>query len=290
MKNHVRTAGGVCAAPDGSTFHVVDYSPTDGTVVKQFTVQGASNCSTWSRGQAWAIYGFTMVYRYTKDDPAVAATTSASFLTTAQRLADYFISQLPSDFVPYWDFSQSGTAPRDSSAAAIAAAGLLELSAYVDATHSTAYRNAALNILSSLSSSTYLANTTPGLGVLLHGSANVPGNSGVNVSLIYGDYYFIQGCNRARSVPAAPTNVSATSTSTGQVDLAWAAESGPIRYTVKRSATSGGPYTTIAPPPILTTNSYADTAPAPGTNYYVVSAINASGESANSAQASATAR
>jgi IPT/TIG domain/Fibronectin type III domain len=290
MKNHVRTAGGACAAADGSTFHVVDYSPTDGTVVSQFTVQGASNCSTWSRGQAWAIYGFTMVYRYTKDDPAVAGATSASFLTTAQRLADYFISQLPSDFVPYWDFSQTGIAgaPRDSSAAAIAAAGLLELSTYVDATHSATYRNAALNILSSLSSSTYLGNTTPGLGILLHGSANVPGNSGVDVSLVYGDYYFIQGCNRARSVPTAPTNVTATAALSGQINLAWDAQSGPVRYSVKRSTTSGGPYTTIAPPPILTSNSYTDSGRSQGSTYfYVVSAINASGESPNSAEVSA---
>src|SRR5712671_2305869 len=115
MQNHVR--------PDGSTFHVVDYN-TDGTVFRQFTSQGFSDTSTWSRGQAWGLNGFTMVYRYTKNDPNVPAATSASFLATAQRLADYFIANLPPDFVPYWDFSQSGTAPRDSSAAAIAASGL----------------------------------------------------------------------------------------------------------------------------------------------------------------------
>jgi hypothetical protein len=278
MQNHVRA--------DGSTYHVVDYN-TDGTVFSKFTVQGFSTESTWSRGQAWGLYGFTMVYRYTKDDPAVPAATSSQFLATAQHLADYFVSHLPPDFVPYWDFSQSGTAPRDSSAAAIAAAGLLELSTYVDATHSATYRNAALNIQSSLSSPAYLGNSTTGDGVLLHGAANVPGNSGVDVSLIYGDYYFLQGCNRARSVPTAPSNVTATSASSGQINLAWTAQSGPIRYSVKRSATSGGPYTTIAPPPILTTNSYTDTSASAGTNYYVVSAINASGESANSAQVSA---
>jgi len=113
MQDHVR--------PDGSTFHVVDYN-TDGTVFSKFTAQGAGANTTWSRGQAWGLNGFTMVYRYTQD---------ARFLATAQQLADYFINNLPPDFVPYWDFSQSGTAPRDSSAAAIAAAGLLDLSKYV---------------------------------------------------------------------------------------------------------------------------------------------------------------
>jgi hypothetical protein len=270
MQNHVRA--------DGSTFHVVDYN-ADGTVFSQFTSQGASNGSTWSRGQAWGLNGFTMVYRYTKDP---------RFLATAQQLADYFINNLPPDFVPYRDFSQSGTAPRDSSAAAIAASGLLELSTYVGSADSTRYRTAALNILSSLSSAGYLGDRLATDGILLHGSANVPGNSGVDTSLIYGDYYFIQGCFRARTPPTAPLNVSATPTSGGEVNLTWDAESGPIRYSVKRSTTSGGPYTTIAPPPILTANSFTDANAASGSNYYVVSAINASGESPNSAQVTAT--
>jgi unsaturated chondroitin disaccharide hydrolase len=273
MQNHVRA--------DGSTYHVVDYN-TDGTVFSKFNVQGAPITATnpeatWSRGQAWAIYGFTMVYRYTKDP---------RFLSTAQSLANYFINNLPADFVPYWDFSQSGTAPRDSSAAAIAAAGLLELSTYVSATDSARYRTAALNIQSSLSSAAYLGNRTATDGILLHGSANVPGGDS-DKSLIYGDYYFLQGCYRARSAPPAPSNVTAALNSSGQVLLSWAAESGPIRYSVKRSSTSGGPYTIIAPPPILTASSYTDAAAAAGQNYYVISAINASGESPNSAQVSA---
>jgi unsaturated chondroitin disaccharide hydrolase len=276
MKNHVR--------PDGSTFHVVGYDETTGAVAAQYTWQGFSDSSTWSRGQAWGLYGFTMVYRYTQD---------SRFLSTAENLADYFISHLPPDFVPYWDFTfQSGsTAPRDSSAAAIAAAGLLELSTYVaktDLMRANGYHTAALNILSSLSSTAYLGNSTTGQGILLHGSAAVPQKSGIDASLIYGDYYFIQGCYRARSAPPAPVNLTATPTSSGQVNLSWTAQSGPIRYSVKRSTTSAGPYTVIAPPPILTANSFTDTNAASGANYYVVSAINASGESPDSAQASAT--
>lgn len=272
MQNHVRT--------DGSTFHVVDYNP-DGTVFSKFTVQGAGTNTTWSRGQAWGLYGFTMVYRYTQD---------ARFLATAQQLADYFINNLPLDFVPYWDFSASGTSPRDSSAAAIAAAGLLELSTYASPVDSARYRAAALQIQSSLSSAAYLGDRASTDGTLLHGSANVPGNSGVDVSLIYGDYYFIQGCERARATPTAPANVTAAAESGGQINLTWDAQPGPIRYSVKRSSTSGGPYTTIAPPPILTANSYVDTGFALGSTYfYVVSALNASGESPNSAEVSAAA-
>ena len=267
MQNHVR--------PDGSTFHVVDYN-TDGTVFSKFTAQGAGANTTWSRGQAWGLYGFTMVYRYTQE---------TRFLATAQQLADYFINNLPPDFVPYWDFSQSGIAPRDSSAAAIAAAGLLELSKYVALpADSTRYRSAALNIQSSLSSPGYLGDRLATDGILLHGTANLPGNSGVDTSLIYGDYYFLQGCYRARPAPPAPVNVSAAATSAGQVQLTWTAQSGAIRYSVKHSTTSGGPYTIIAPPPILTASSYTDTNAAPGANYYVVSAINASGESPDSAE------
>src|SRR5438045_4645244 len=187
MENHVRA--------DGSTYHVVDYN-SDGTVFRKFTVQGAGDETTWARGQAWAIYGFTMTYRYTKD---------ARFLATAQKLADYFISHLPPDYVPYWDFSKCCTAPRDSSAPAIAASGLLELSTYMStATDQAKYRNAALKIQTSLSSPAYLGTRSGTDGVLLHGSANVPANSGVDVSLVYGDYYFIQGCFRARSAPAVP--------------------------------------------------------------------------------------
>ena len=274
MKNHVRQ--------DGSTFHVVGYDETTGAVDAQYTWQGFSDSSTWSRGQAWGLYGFTMVYRYTQD---------SRFLTTAENLADYFIGHLPTDSVPYWDFSQSGTAPRDSSAAAIAAAGLLELTTYVpptDSVRANHYHTVALNILSSLSSTAYLGNSNTGQGILLHGTAAFPQKSGIDVSLIYGDYYFLQGCYRARSAPPAPLNLTATPTSSNQVNLSWAAQSGPIRYSVKHSTTSGGPYTIVAPPPILTANSYTDTIAAPGANYYVVSAINASGESANSAQASAT--
>jgi unsaturated chondroitin disaccharide hydrolase len=272
MQNHVRA--------DGSTYHVVDYN-SDGTVHRKFTVQGAGTETTWSRGQAWGLYGFTMTYRYTKDP---------RFLLTAQRLADYFIDNLPPDYVPYWDFSKCCSDPRDSSAAAIAAAGLLELSTLVaNRGDKERYYNAALNIQTSLSSSAYLGDRLDTNGILLHGSAEVPIWSEVDVSLIYGDYYFIQGCYRGKTPPPAPTNLTAAAASDSQINLTWDAETAGVRYSVKRGTTPGGLHKTIAPPPVLTTNTYVDTSVVAGTTYYyVVSATNVAGKSPDSTTASVT--
>lgn len=112
-RDHVR--------PDGSTYHLVVYDPASGAVRSRGTVQGYSASSTWARGQAWALNGFTMTYRETAD---------TRFLNTARLVADWFIDHLPPDHIPYWDFDDPAipNAPRDTSAAAIAASGLLELS------------------------------------------------------------------------------------------------------------------------------------------------------------------
>ena len=180
---------------DGSTYHLVDYDPQTGAILFRGTVQGSSNNSTWARGQAWAVYGFTMAYRETQD---------ARFLDTARRVADYFIDHLPADRVPYWDFQAPNipNEPKDSSAAAIAASGLLELATLVtDPTARTRYRNAALGILSALCSPAYLAEGSPSAGILLHGTGNRPNNTEVNVSLIYGDYYFLEALLRYRQLP-----------------------------------------------------------------------------------------
>src|SRR5581483_4381382 len=125
---------------DGSTYQGVQYQP-DGSVYQRFTSDGYSVNSTWSRGQAWGLAGFTMAYRYTR---------APRFLATAKSLAAYFRNHLPPDLVPYWDFSQTNY--KDSSAAAIAATGLFELSTYVADPDKTSYRNAALNIQNSLGS------------------------------------------------------------------------------------------------------------------------------------------
>jgi unsaturated chondroitin disaccharide hydrolase len=182
MKNHFR--------PDGSTYHVLGYDTTNGAVVARNTHQGYADESVWARGQAWAIYGFTMSYRFTHDK---------RFLQTAQRAADYFISHLPTDYVPYWDFMapEIPNEPRDVSAAAIAASGLFELSEYMEnASRKASYLGTAKKILQSLCSSPYLADGTNSHAVLNHAVGSKPAKSEVDVSIIYGDYYFIEAMLR----------------------------------------------------------------------------------------------
>lgn len=185
---HARRVRRDFVRPDGSTVHVVTYHPATGAVVKKSTAQGKAAESTWSRGQAWGIAGFTMVYRETGD---------RSFLQTARALADYFLAHLPSDAVPAWDFrATSGREPKDSSAAAIAASGLLELSRLeLDATRRARYFRAAERILQALSAPPYLAKGTANRAVLLHGTYHKPAGD-VDTGTSWGDYYFLEALLR----------------------------------------------------------------------------------------------
>jgi unsaturated chondroitin disaccharide hydrolase len=197
IENHVRE--------DGSIFHLVDFDPATGDVVLRSTWQGYADDSTWARGQAWAVYGFTMTYRET-GDPV--------FLETAQRVADFFIDNLPADFVPYWDFDAPGIpdASRDSSAAAIAASGLLELSTLAaDPADQMRYADAARSMLASLctpdAGGGYLAEDAAGTsispGLLMRGCQvhpdSVAGGDQCDESLIFGDYYFLEALMRAET-------------------------------------------------------------------------------------------
>lgn len=190
---------------DYSSFHVVCYDTVTGKVAGQETAQGYADNSTWSRGQAWGIYGFTMVYRETKDP---------RFLKTAQGMADFFIrhKNLPADKVPYWDFNanQAGYTPginsnarnvkgmyRDASAAAIVASALMELSTYTTGAKSKEYKNMAVKMLHSLSSDAYRAKPgTNGNFLLMHCVGSIPHNGEIDVPLVYADYYFLEALNR----------------------------------------------------------------------------------------------
>jgi len=172
---------------DGSTYQDVYYDAVTGDILRRGNHQGYEDSSTWARGQTWGLYGFTMVYRYTRD---------VRFLETATKLADVFIDHLPDDHVPYWDFDAPDTL-KDVSASATAVSALLELSTLVPEEQAKGkYWLAALDILTSLCSSAYLAEGTNSSGILLHGIQNRNQNKGIDVSLIYADYYFIEALLR----------------------------------------------------------------------------------------------
>jgi unsaturated chondroitin disaccharide hydrolase len=184
IKNHFR--------PDFSSYHVVDYDLNTGKVNKKVTAQGASDSSAWSRGQSWALYGYTMMYRFTKN-PA--------YLKQAQGVAKFILNHpnLPKDKVPYWDFDAPGipNALRDVSAASINASAFLELGQYTSGNEKQLYVNTAKTILKSLSSPKYRAKLgTNGGFLLLHSVGSIPHKSEIDVPLTYADYYFLEALLR----------------------------------------------------------------------------------------------
>lgn len=184
IKNHFR--------PDFSSYHVVDYNPQTGDVLKKATWQGAANCSAWSRGQGWALYGYTMMYRFTKDQ---------NYLKQAKGIANYILSHpnLPADKIPYWDFDAPliPYAKRDASAGAIIASALLELGQYTDGKEKADFKSAAETMIYSLASDTYRAKAGENGGFLLmHSTGAFPLNSEIDVPLVYADYYYLEALAR----------------------------------------------------------------------------------------------
>src|SRR5690606_34137616 len=138
--------------PDYSTYHLVDYDTVSGQAIQHLTYQGASDESAWARGQSWALYGYTMMYRDTRD---------SVYLSQAVKVATYILNHpgLPEDLIPYWDFDLAGTPGtyRDVSAAALNASALIELSEYVESDQRTTFLNAAETILLNLGKAPYRA-------------------------------------------------------------------------------------------------------------------------------------
>jgi hypothetical protein len=176
---------------DGSTAQWGYYSSQTGQFIGHDKKQAYSATSAWSRGQAWAIYAYSAAYR---------ETGNASLLAMAKKVAEYYITHMPADGVPYWDFASPAVPNtfRDTSAAAITASGLFDLAnaAPLEADKAR-YRAVAEQILTSLTSAGYLAEGSTSHGVLLHGAAYVPRkNTLPDNSLVYGDYYFLEAMNR----------------------------------------------------------------------------------------------
>ena len=178
--------------PDGTCYHVAVYDPSDGHFIKGVTHQGYSDSSTWARGQAWAVYGYTMVYRETHDK---------RFLDFACKVTDAYLSRLPEDMVPYWDFDDPAIpkAPRDASAAGVVASALLELQGYVDGEKKAEYRDAAVEMLASLNSPAYRSGKKR-CSFLDHSTGHHPAGSEIDASIIYADYYYIEALTRLKKL------------------------------------------------------------------------------------------
>jgi len=219
MEHHIRA--------DGSSFHVCDYSATTGEVYLCRTAQGLADDSTWARGQAWGIYGFAEFYSLTGDP---------KYLETSKRMADWFIEHLPDDGLPFWDFDAEylpNVTPRDSSAATVAASGMILLQEQLNKGKGNGrgrqrhrknqqYLKAAKRLLeasvklslageisfaesSPLGAGTYIdtpANTDVSKGfesILMHATSN--NNPEANPKnfdggLSYGDFYLVEAGNR----------------------------------------------------------------------------------------------
>lgn len=184
MKYHFR--------PDYTSYHVAVYDTLTGEFVKGVTHQGYDDNSMWARGQAWAIYGYTVVYRETKEP---------RFLDFVQKVADVYLEHLPDDYVPYWDFNDPAIpyAPRDASAACVVASALLELSGYVSPEKGQEYKKAAVCMLESLSSDKYRSGKSKP-AFLLHSTGNYPSHSEIDAAIIYADYYYIEALMRLKQM------------------------------------------------------------------------------------------
>ena len=183
MKNHFRD--------DYSSFHVVDYDPVTGVVRSCVTHQGYSDDSFWSRGQGWALYGYTMCYRYTHDQ---------RYLEQAKNVAKFLFSlkNMPEDGIFYWDMKDPAIpdAPRDASSAALVASAFYELQGYVDAELGKQYKAYADKIVNSLIDH-YQAPVGSNQGfLLLHSTGHKPGNSEIDVPINYADYFYMEALQR----------------------------------------------------------------------------------------------
>lgn len=183
MKNHFR--------PDYTTWHVVDYDPETGDIRMKVTHQGYSDDSAWSRGQAWAVYGYTMMFREVGDE---------AYLALAENIARMLLDRLPEDGIPYWDFDSPDIpdAQRDASAGAIMASSFIELAGYTqDKALSKALMEMAETQIRTLASPEYLAEKgRNGFFLLKHSVGSYPSDTEVNVPLTYADYYFLEALLR----------------------------------------------------------------------------------------------
>ena len=196
--DHCLTTRRVLVRGDGSTAHEGIFDLATGEFLRQSTHQGYRGDSCWSRGLTWSLYGFGIAYRYTRD---------RRFLETAELNADYYIEHTPHSGVPPWDYDapQDQRKQPDSSAAAIAASGLLDLAEFTASrARARLYRDTALRILETLTGEKYLAHATPGWeGILKRGVYHIHKGLGVDESVMWGEYFFVEALIKALATLAA---------------------------------------------------------------------------------------
>ncbi len=194
-ESHARTTARNHFRADYSSYHVVNYDPESGEVLSQGTFQGLADDSSWSRGQGWGLYGYTVMYRFTQDK---------YYLEQAQNIAKYIMSYQPApeDKVFLWDYKAPSDAPRDASAAALCASSLLELSVVTeDAEISKDAYAFAVDILKSLSGESYTAApATNGGFILKHSVTSFPTGKEIDRPLCYADYYYLEALLRLKDI------------------------------------------------------------------------------------------
>ena len=181
LKTHYR--------PNGTVYHVTDWNPRTGRIYARYAWQGACVEGAWARGQAWSVYGYTVMFRETREE---------RYLEQARKSADWIIAHAPADAIPYWDYIEATTpgAPRDASAAAVTASALINLDSYIPG---RGYRSFAKRILRSLASDEYLAKEGECGGFLLkHSTGHLPEDTEIDASINYADYYFLEALLRLK--------------------------------------------------------------------------------------------
>ena len=192
---HIKTAMQNIVRSDNSTYHTFFFDPATGAPVKGVTHQGYRDGSAWARGQAWGVYGSALAYKFLRDD---------AYADIFCRVTDYFLDHLPKDKIPYWDFdfTDGSDEPRDSSAAAIAACGMLEMSKYLPAEKAQYYTQKAEELVEALIRECAVTDPAVSNGLLLHGTYaksspyNTCPNIGVDECVIWGDYFYMEALTR----------------------------------------------------------------------------------------------
>ncbi len=188
---HTKTSMANLVRPDHSTYHIYFFDPETGAPVRGSTQQGYRDGSAWARGQAWGVYGMALSYRYTRNEECIRL---------FRDVTDYFIDHLPEDLVPYWDLEfTSGSEPRDSSAGAIAACGMLEMAKYLPEDEAAHYTETAKRMAQALWDTCAVRDASVSNGLLLHGvyAKNspynpIPEDRGVDECNTWGDYFYME--------------------------------------------------------------------------------------------------